>query len=198
MRRPDDTFDSRTEPNGSKPLPLFRPEAILYQQQKFYGEIILIRPLSYTLLTWLVVCIVGGMLGLFVFGRYTEKVHLPGRLTSDAAANTGNPDLRAELAVPVRWLRLVQPGTRLLLRCLACPASAVEQTGTVLGISDAPLDSPEVAGSGPAYKVMLSLPPPAARPLQPNYPSQTGMRVEAVVPVGRKPLIQWFFERSGS
>jgi hypothetical protein len=155
MRRPDDTFDSRTEPNGSKPLPLFRPEAILYQQQKFYGEIILIRPLSYTLLTWLVVCIVGGMLGLFVFGRYTEKVHLPGRLTSDAAANTGNPDLRAELAVPV-------------------------------------------AGSGPAYKVMVSLPPPAARPLQPNYPSQTGMRVEAVVPVGRKPLIQWFFERSGS
>jgi hypothetical protein len=190
--------DSRTHHNGSGALPLFRPEAVLYQQQKSYGEIILIRPLSYTLLTWLAVSIVGGMLGVFVFGHYTEKVHLPGRLAADAAANAGNPGLRAELAVPARWLRLVQPGTQLLLRCRTCPAPATEQTGTVLGISDAPLDSPEIAGSGPAYKVTVSLPPPAAQPSQPNHPPQTGMRVEAEIPVGRKPLIQWFFERSGS
>ncbi len=31
------------------PAPLFRPEALDAQQQKFYGEILLLRPLSLTL-----------------------------------------------------------------------------------------------------------------------------------------------------
>lgn len=188
--------DSRTHQNGSGPSPLFRPEAVLYQQQKSYGEIILIRPLSYTLLTWLAVSIVGVLLGIFLFGHYTEKVHFPGRVA--AAGSAGGPGLRAELSVPERWLPLVQPGTQLLLRCRACPAPAAAQTGTVLGIADAPLDSLEAAGSGPAYKVLVSLPPSAAQPSQLNRPPQTGMRVEAEIPVGRKPLIQWFFDRSGS
>jgi hypothetical protein len=185
------TSDSRIPSNGSNALPLFRPEAILYQQQKSYGEIILIRPLSLTLLTWLSLAIVAGVVGFFVFGRYTEKVHLPGRIVAAEAASAGG--FQAELAVPERWLKLVQPGARVKLRCRACSPEAAEQTGTVTGVA---ASYPGSTQRG-TYKIMVSLPPQAAQGLQLN-PSQPGAQVEAEIPVGRKPFIQWFFERSGS
>jgi len=186
------TSDSRTPSNGSNALPLFRPEAILYQQQKSYGEIILIRLLSLTLLTWLSLAIVAGVVGFFVFGRYTEKVHLPGRIVAAEAASAGGS--QAELAVPERWLKLVQPGARVKLRCRACSPEAAEQTGTVTGVAST---QPGDLGARGTYKIMVSLPPQAAQGLQLN-PSQPGAQVEAEIPVGRKPFIQWFFERSGS
>jgi hypothetical protein len=186
------SFDSRTHQNGSGSLPLFRPEAVLYQQQKSYGEIILIRPLSFTLLTWLVVILVVAALGLFTFGRFTEKVRLSGWVLP--GAETG---LQAELHVPRRWLPLVRPGTRLSLRCSGCPSSATEQTGTVQSISDTPLASSYDSNISPEYKVTVSLTPQPAQSLQSN-PAQAGARVDAVIPLGRKPLIRWFFERSGS
>jgi hypothetical protein len=186
------SFDSRTHQNGSDSLPLFRPEAVLYQQQKSYGQIILIRPLSFTLLTWLVVFMVIAALGLFTFGRFTEKVRLSGWILP--RAETG---LQAELHVPRRWLPLVRPGTRLSLRCSGCPSPAAEQTGTVQSISDAPLTSSYDSNISPEYKVTVSLTPQAAQSLQIN-PAQAGARVDAVIPLGRKPLIKWFFERSGS
>jgi hypothetical protein len=48
------------------------------------------------------------------------------------------------------------------------------------------------------YKIKVSLPPQAAQTMQLNPSPQSGMRVEAEIPLGRKPLIKWFFERSGS
>jgi multidrug efflux pump subunit AcrA (membrane-fusion protein) len=92
---------------------------------------------------------------------------------------------------------LVHPGTSLLIRCRTCPAQTLQQTGTVTGISDAPLEVLQAAGSAPAYRVTVSLPPqPAQSHLGPL--TQSGMSVEAEISLGRKPLIRWFFERSGS
>jgi hypothetical protein len=170
-------------------LPLFRQEALLHQQQKFYGDIILIRPLSLTLLAWLALAIVALAIGLLWFGRYTEKLRLP--VSPAGAAN------QVELQVPGRWLNLVQPGAHVSIRCPSCPSPGAE-TGTVLAVSKAPLTAAGTGVSGPAYKVTVALTPLAIQTLGLNRPPQAGTKVEAEIPLGRKPLIQWFFSRPAS
>lgn len=193
MQRSGETFDSRARSNGAPPLPLFRPEAVLYQQQKSYGDIILIRPLSFTLLTWLAISIVAGVLVFLIFGHYTERIHLQGALIAvPASAN-----VQAELYVPQRWRSVVHPGTKLLLRCQTCLPLSAEQTGLVQEISNTPLPSSRLAGAGPSYKVLVLLQPQAAQMLPANTPL-AGTRVEAEIPLGHKRLIKWLFERSGS
>ena len=187
------TFDSRTHSNGTPPLPLFRPEAVLYQQQKSYGDIILIRPLSLTLLSGLAISIVASALAFLFFGHYTERIHLQGALIAAPA----NANIQAELYVPQRWRSAVHPGTKLLLRCQTCLPSSAEQTGLVQEISNTPLPSSRLAGAGPSYKVLVLLQPQAAQMLQANAPL-AGTRVEAEIPLGHKRLIRWLFERSGS
>jgi hypothetical protein len=187
MHTPGTISDSRA-PNGGQPLPLFRQEAMLHRQHKFYGDIILIRPLSLTLLTWLVVAIVALAVGLLGFGHYTEKARLPISVPVGAAA--GN---QVEIQVPGRMLPFVQPGTHVSVRCRSCSSSPAE-TATVLTTSN----SPSTASGTNLFKVTLSLPPQAAQTLGLNHPAQAGMKVEAEVPLGRKPLIQWFFSRPAS
>src|SRR5262249_58200931 len=111
MQRPDELLHSRAQQNGVKPLPLFRSEAILHQQQKSLGEIILIRPLSLTLLTSLVVAIVGLALGFLLLGRYPEKVRLSGALLppADNVAGSYNTGLRTEFYLPGSRLPALRP-----------------------------------------------------------------------------------------
>ncbi len=195
MPSPGQTFDSRTQSNGAPPLPLFRPEAVLYQQTKSYGDIILIRPLSLTLLTWLAVSVAASVFAFLLFGHYTEKVHLHGVVIAAGAAADG-PGSRAELYVPERWRGAVHPGTKLLVHCPGCPPASAERAGLVQEISATPLPSSDIAAAGPAYKILVLLPPQAA-PLSENQ-SPVGARVEAEIPLGRKPLLKWLFDRSGS
>jgi hypothetical protein len=68
------------------------------------------------------------------------------------------------------------------------------ETATILTTSN----SPSTASGTNLFKVTLSLPPQAAQTLGLNHPAQAGMKVEAEVPLGRKPLIQWFFSRPAS
>jgi hypothetical protein len=78
--------------------------------------------------------------------------------------------------------------------------------GTVLEVPQAPVAPAELSQknlAGPAdkipvYKIKVSLPPQAAQDMQVDPSTQAGVRVEAEIPLGHKPLIKWFFERSGS
>lgn len=205
MPRPNAILDSRAHQNGGKQLPLFRPEAVVHQQQKSYGEIVLIRPLSLTLLTWLAIAIVGLALAFLLLGHYTENIRFSGSLlapSGDSAYSHGN-GLHAELYVPERRLSLVAPGTAVLLRCPACNPQFAVRTGTVQSIA-ATSSIPQTAGtaaantSEPMFAVTVSLPSEAAHFARLNPSSQSGTPVEAVIPLGRKPLIKWLFERSGS
>jgi hypothetical protein len=204
MQRPDEILDTSAHHNGAKPLPLFRPEAILHQQQKSYGEIILIRPLSLTLLTCLALVIIALTGAFLLLGRYTEKGRVSGALLTppSGTSTSSNTQLRAELYVPSRWLASVQPGTRLSLRCPGCSSQFAEQSATVVEVSAAPSspggNSASTKSFEPSYKVTVSLPPQAAQLAGLNHSLQTGMPVEADVPLGRKPLIKWLFEPSGS
>lgn len=198
MQHPDETRDS-AQHNGDKPLPLFRPEAILNQQQKSYGDIILIRPLSLTLLTGLALAIVALAAAFLLLGHYTEKARVSGALLAEpAGASSSNvAGLRAELYVPGRLLASVEPGARLQLHCGSCPQKLREQDVTVLNVSDAPI-SPDSSSastkvSEPSYKVTVSF-----QSDEFNHPPQTGVPVEAEIPLGRKPLLKWLFKPSGS
>lgn len=65
-------LDPNTDPAAaqSPPLPLFRPEVLASQQQKFFGEVLVIRPLSGAFLIWLGLALAGAILGILLLGRY--------------------------------------------------------------------------------------------------------------------------------
>jgi hypothetical protein len=215
------TADSQNNarPDSAEPLPLFRPEAVLAQQQKFYGEIVLIRPLSLMLLSWFALGITAAVFGFLFLGHYTERAHVSGVIAlSPAADSPAAKVLEASLFVPGRLIGRLHPGSQFILHCEACSTPFSQQTGTVLAIPNAPLGPAELSQinssmSGPAnksqtnknpaykglvYKIKVSLPPQAALVSQLNPSPQTGVKVEADIPLGRKPLIKWFFERSAS
>lgn len=199
MQRPDPIFERATD-RIPRPSPLFRPEALANQQQKSYGEIILIRPLPLVLLAFLALAIVGIGAGCLIFGRYTETARVYGTLLPSTHDTISPPRaLQAELDLPRRLRPWVQPGGHLKLLCRTCPVALLEQTGTVVGISDAPLDSPDsVPGTATdehPYRIMVSLPVSSAVTSGLSHSSQAETRVEVDLPLGRKPLINWFFER---
>jgi hypothetical protein len=195
------TLSSEERPSSSvEPLPLFRPEAIAALQQKFYGEIILIRPFSLMLLCWFALGISAAVLGFLFLGQYTERARVPGVMTVSEASS---PQMAAEIYVPGRWIGRLHAGSQISLRCDSCSPQFGRQIGTVLQVAEAPLAQTELAQKsldlpGPVYKIAVSLQPKAAQITQANPSPQAGVRVEAEIPLGRKPLIKWFFERSGS
>lgn len=185
--------------SNAEPLPLFRPEAIAALQQKFYGEIILIRPFSLVLLCWFALGITAAVLGFLFLGQYTERARVAGVVTTSSTPGSS----AAELYVPGRWIGRLHAGSQISLRCDSCSPQFGRQMGTVLQVADAPLGQAELAQTGlnlpgPVYKIAVSLPPQAVQITQANPSPQAGARVEAEIPLGRKPLIKWFFERSGS
>jgi hypothetical protein len=200
------TLSSEESHSGiGNPSPLFRPEAVAALQQKFYGEIILVRPFSLMLLCWFALGITAAVLGFLFIGQYTESAHVPGVITVPGPAAPGAPQakLRAEVYVPGRLLGRLHAGATLPLRCDSCSAQFAQQVGIILEVPQAPLAPAEIAQAnlsmaGPVYKIAVSLPPQAAQIVQLNPSSQTGVRVEAEIPLGHQPLIKWFFERSGN
>jgi len=211
MPLPGKTLSSvESHRNDSEPLPLFRPEAIAALQQKFYGEIILVRPFSLMLLCWFALGITAAVLGFLFLGQYTDRARVPGVISasslSSAGTSGGGPG--AEFYVPGNLLDRLHVGAQLTLRCDSCPAKFARQVGTVLEVPQAPVEPAELSQKNlglagptdkiPVYKIKVSLPPQAAQAMQVNPSTQTGARVEAEIPLGHKPLIKWFFERSGS
>ncbi len=63
--------------------PLFRPEVLTSQQQKWLGDIVLIRPVSFTYLTLVAVAITGLLVAYLTFGEYTKKATVTGQLVPD-------------------------------------------------------------------------------------------------------------------
>ena len=196
--------------NPSEPLPLFRPEAIAALQQKFYGEIILVRPFSLMLLCWFALGITAAVMGFLLLGQYTERARVPGVIAASGVtySGTSGAGTQAEFYVPVNLLDRLHVGTHLTLRCDSCPAQFARQVGTVMEVPQAPVEPGELSrntsslagpvGNISVYKIKVSFPPQAAQAMQVNPSTQAGARVEAEIPLGHKPLIKWFFERSGS
>lgn len=61
--------------------PLFRPEAMAEQQDRWLGTVMLTPRLSYSVMTLVAALIVAGVIALIAFGEYTRKVRLSGWLS---------------------------------------------------------------------------------------------------------------------
>jgi membrane fusion protein len=59
---------------------LFRQEALDFHREKLLGDVVLVRPLSVSLLTGAAVCIALAVLGFAWWGEYTRKAHVVGYL----------------------------------------------------------------------------------------------------------------------
>jgi hypothetical protein len=202
MHQSDTNSGSGTGEGVSQPLPLFRAEAIASQQQKLYGEILLIRPLSLTFLGWLGVAIAASVLGFLLLGETTEKIRVSGILSpKQDTATQPEPQVEVDLYVPGRFINFVKRGERLLVRCR--DAACEPQTATVKQISTTaiiPAEIPEPANLSiqePLYRVVVTVSPLTSL-VKTNEPLPAKTKVEAEVPLGRKSLIKWLFERRGA
>ncbi len=65
---------------------LFRPEALAGQRQAWLGSILLIRPLSLTLLSWLLAGSAALLAAYLVLGHYTRSTQIGGVLAADLQA----------------------------------------------------------------------------------------------------------------
>ena len=63
--------------------PLFRPEAVAEQQDRWLGTVLLVPRPSWTLMVVLLGVLVAGIVGLLVFGEYTRKARLTGLLSPE-------------------------------------------------------------------------------------------------------------------
>lgn len=65
-------------------IPLFRSEAVDAKQTKLLGDIVLIHPLSFGLLTAVAVGLAGLVVAFLVWGTYTKRRTVVGQLTPDS------------------------------------------------------------------------------------------------------------------
>ena len=61
-------------------MALFREQAIAAQQTKWLGDIVIIRPVSFTLLTALAVAMALTICAFMIWGSYTKRTTVPGQL----------------------------------------------------------------------------------------------------------------------
>src|SRR5215467_3890770 len=124
-----------------QPLPLFRPEALAAQQQKFYGEILLIRPLALTLFVWLGIGLASAVIGFLLLGHHTERVRVSGIISSGQSAGSSNPtSSEANLYVPERAVSFVRTGETVVLQ-----SPAGRETAVVTEISKSALSAETIA-----------------------------------------------------
>lgn len=208
---PPSGTNSQAEAHPSS-LPLFRAEA-LAAQERLHGEVLLIRPFSLAFFARLAIAIAAVVLGFLLAGHYTEKARVTGFLwtapqgesasalsasrASASAASASTPSsastperLLAVFDVPAQLVRFVQPGETVSLRCPGCPDPWHRMTGTVMQISG------EALAAESTLRVTIALPSHISQ-LHPKTDSaQSAIKLEAEIPLGRRPLIHWLFERS--
>lgn len=178
--------------NGRTELPassLFRQEALDARQQKLYGEILLIRPLSLLFLAWLGTGLTALVAAVLLWGEYTEKAHVTGVLR----ASSGR--IAAYLEVPARFTTHLRKGTQVPVSCPASAKKQWESTGTISAIASvAPASTKAAIGSAspgePVYGVVVELDAGLSLP--------EGTRIEADLPLERRPLLRWIFSRSAA
>lgn len=68
------------EPGGDAPHPLFRTAALDAQRTKTLGDIVLVQPVTYSMLAAVAGIIAALIVGFLVFGQYTRRVTVAGQL----------------------------------------------------------------------------------------------------------------------
>lgn len=179
---------------------LFRPEAIDGQRQSWLGEVRLVRPLPLTVLTVWAVVFAALLTGYAFIGEYTHKTRLEGALELRAGGAEPGP-LRAVLCAAPASVGLLRAGQSAILRFEALGNGAVTQgpAGRVLEVARTPVPAAHCAGSAgwaapdaaeARYRVVVALDDGLAG----KGGLEPGMRVDAVILLERRRLVDWLFE----
>jgi membrane fusion protein len=114
-------------PRDARPrAPLFRPEAVAEQEDRWLGRVMLVPRLSHTIYTAAAALLVAGTIVLFGFGEYTQKARLSGWLAPERGLiEIVAPQGGSVAQVLVREGLEVEPGTPLAI------LSAERQSGAL-------------------------------------------------------------------
>lgn len=193
MREPD--AQPGTESNGAPGAvaPLFRPEALEANARNFYGEILLVRPLSLAFLCWLGAGLAAVAAAVLFFGSYTETGHVTGMLRLQEGR------IEAHFEVPARWKAYLYKGQRIPLHCRSCADPGLNySTGTITEIFFRLPDGPRqetfttAGGNEPPWTVVVNL------GVDSHSSFRAGARIEAAVPLARHRFFHWIFGRSAA
>jgi hypothetical protein len=186
---------SGTNSQAAPPLPLFRPEA-LAAQEKEHGDVLRIRPLSLAFFPWLAITVGAVVLAYLLVGHYTENVRITGFLVAGpndapAANEASQRRARAILVVPARWIGAFRQGTNVEVRCPGCSDPGRKLAAEVVNASPSVTDQNALT-----YQVLVAFPSEPSNFLPHASSPQSGTRLEAEIPLGRRPLIHWLTKQS--
>jgi hypothetical protein len=178
------THNLEDSSHGSTPKPLFRPEVIA-TRDNLNGAILLIRPLSLTLLCWTAAAITAACASFLLIGHYTPVKTIPVSLAT-TARDVGK--VIVTLSVPPTEATALLPGKTLVLLCRGCGYSGQ----TVRLLTTIATRVPRSSLSDPYEAIVLSLTASESSQLLGDFPINAGF-VEAEIPMPSEPLYRWFF-----
>jgi hypothetical protein len=170
---------------ATEPLPLFRPE-VSCKQERFFGEVLLIRAFSFGFLGWLVVVAATLTYCVLFFGTYTETAVVRGILLRGAALESSqysSPKGKALVAVPFSPIA-IEPGMHIKMRCLHCADPVAQLPAIAHSVSNSTGPSATPAGQ------ILELSYDASASLK-QLPAP-GTAVELALPIGHRRLFELF------
>jgi hypothetical protein len=166
---------------NSKPLPLFRADALAARQQGTQGDILLVRPLSLAFLSWLGVAIAALAITYLFLGHYTPTQQMEGTVTRTREARSSL--LEAAFDLPRSKAQTLRQGQDVFIRCTTCMGPL---PGTIVSISRIPSDSAN------SIHVAMTIALPQGQQLP------AGTKVQAEIRLEKKPLIAWLLEKPGT
>lgn len=193
MSRPEPSQERSNQSSTSDPLPLFRPEALV-APEKFYGDVLLIRPFPVAMLAWMALGITGALLSFLVFARYVDTARTYG-VVVERALDASPGDLQVEIPVTSQWLGGLRPGRPAAVRCPGCADPSAWIAATIQQVAPSPIAAQEAAQNGESYhnaRISLTVSSRAARQMQP------GTKVEFAMPFSQGSILHWLLERPGS
>lgn len=163
----------------SAPLPLFRPEPIA-ARLRMEGEVVLIRPLSITLLSGLALLLAFAGTAALLLIRVPEIRSIPVAISTAA-------DSKISFTVPQRLASRLAIGDHL---SLLVPSATGEPHKTDMTILDLRSSPAATADSASSTALVIATAPDSQQSL-------SGGRGSAEVPVGSRSLLNWLLHREG-
>lgn len=185
MRQPAETQCA------TEPLPLFRPE-VLSKQERFFGELLLIRPFSFSFMGWLVIGAAALTYCVLFLSTYTETVPVQGVLLRGPMLKSPQFTRAADEAlVAVPYFHVtIEPGTHIAVRCLHCADPAAQFPAITRSVSNLAAPAGKAGSNSARQIVEISYEGSAASSFKQLLAPDTA--VELALPIGRRCLFKLF------
>jgi len=179
---------------------LFRKEALDARFEYKYGHPFDSMPLSWTVLSALLVIIVASTFTASFFVKHTNEVFVYGELNSPAAnVRAEEPGLVARLYVPPRAAAAMKVGQSVVMNYDALPYQYYGKgEGTVVAMADLPATpprlQPDLTVSQPVYVAIVRLKAQSVYSPGKAVPLKAGMTLRAAVVLDQRSVASWLLD----